>query len=188
MRHHKAMSILTLVCLLFWAIAAPSAFDRNRAMAGLFDSPVIDNIVARVGVEHGYRIYYGPAFNLKHAQGAEPPHYVEPRNAKGYVYIHCTAYDAADTNLGEWRLAYGVGQGFTGIRVADVLIHGNYYGADISLIPGDVNSDYTVNFVDVAAVASHNGDALSADTCRYDVNLDGEINNIDKALVKGLGG
>ena len=149
--------------------------------------PAIANIVVGVGVEHANGIHYR-WFKADHAEGDEPYVYVESRGVKGYLYLQCVAYTADDSEIGRWTLIYGVGQGFVGVRFADILIHGELYGADISLLPGDVNADFEVNLIDVAAVVGHNGEAVNSSNCRFDLNLDGEINLIDKAKVKSLAG
>ena len=161
-------------------------WSLDRLLATAMGLPVIANITVRVGAQYaGYKIRYGPAMSLKHAQGAEPPHYVESRDVQTYVYLLFEAYDAADAEIGRWRLVYGVGQGFTGVRVSDILIHGNYYGVDIAMVPGDVNSSYAVDADDVEAVERMNGQPVTSDNCRFDVTLDGYINSIDRAMVKG---
>ena len=162
-------------------------WSLDRLLATAMGLPTIANITVRVGaVQGGYKIGYGPAFSAQCGLGVEPRIYVESRNVRDRLYIYCTAYAADDSVVGTWRLAYGVGQGFRGLLVKDIPVHGQYYGVHIILLPGDVNGSLAVDADDVAAIASHNGEVLNADNRRFDVTLDGYINSIDKAMVARL--
>lgn len=53
---------------------------------------------------------------------------------------------------------------------------------------GDVNGDDKVDAADVELTKAHNGQAVTDETCRYDINLDGRINLVDVARVKSAMG
>ena len=48
----------------------------------------------------------------------------------------------------------------------------------------DVDGDGDVDADDAAAVRAMNGEMVTHETCRYDLNLDGRINLIDAAMVR----
>lgn len=171
----------------------PTTFDTNRVFAAAAGLPVLDAIQIGVGVEHANGTWYRWFPAKMPAQDSEPYSYIESRvivdnETQPYMCFNCVGYDAEWSEMGRWKLSYSTKYGFRGLRFLGVLIHANWYGADIRLIEGDVNSDGVVNRTDVSAVANHNGQTTNADNCQYDVNLDGVINNTDKAMVAELMG
>lgn len=81
-------------------------------------------------------------------------------------------------------------KGYLDITMNNIYVKKGYMSIvqDITLLPGDVDGSKMIDDTDIAEITKHQGEFVTSENIQYDLNRDGQINELDVNLASSIKG